>query len=329
MSKHLAIIGSGNITPFHIEAAINAGFVISSIAASPNSESAKILGVKYKIPNYFSNVSDLLVDNSFDCLSIMIPPAATEKILSKVAAINKPTLIEKPVALSSNFLENYTHKENIFVAFNRRFYETIASFMIISTKEKGIYSFDIVESLNSNHTIYESIKNTIINNSIHIIDLIKYLVGNYEIKEFIFSKTNNTLIGRIFVDSKYTGDLKISFNSKRNTKIEFESANINLLLQPIEIFQKFNDFKIIEPSTSTPIRQYLPFWNDENTLKGVRESGPFKPGFAGQYIEFMNFCEKKIVPLKLATLKDAQSAIKLCEILIEQYGFNLNYKISL
>jgi len=327
MSKNLAIIGSGNIAPFHIEAAINAGFVVSSIAASQNSESAKTLKIKYGIPNYFSNVSDLLIDNSFDCLSIMIPPAATEKILSKVAALNKPILIEKPVALTSNFLENFTHKENIFVAFNRRLYETIASFKIISTKEKGIYSFDIVESLNSNQTMDESIKNAIINNSIHMIDLIKYLVGNYEIKEFIFSKTNNTLMGRIFVDNEFTGELKISFNSKRNTKIEFESSNVNLLLKPLEIFQKFNDLEIIEPSTNNPIRLYSPFWNDKNTFENVHESGPFKPGFAEQYIEFLNFSEQNIIPSRLATLKDAQSAIRICEVLIKQYEGNLNYRI--
>ena len=324
MSKNLAIIGSGNIAPFHIEAAINAGFVVSSIAASQNSESAKILRVKYEIPKYFSNVSDLLIDNSFDCLSIMIPPAATEKILSKVSALNKPTLIEKPVALSSTFLENFIHKENIFVAFNRRFYETVASFKIMSTKEKGIYSFDVVESLNSNQTTYESIKNIIINNSIHMVDLIKYLVGNYEIREFFFSQINNTLIGRIFVDNEYTGELKISFNSKRNTKIEFETSSINLLLKPLEILQKYNDLRIIEPSTNTPIRLYSPFWNDEKTFGNVHESGPFKPGFAEQYIEFINFSEKNIIPLRLATLKDAQSAIKMCEILINQYGSNLN-----
>jgi predicted dehydrogenase len=324
MSKNLAVIGSGTIAPSHIEAAINAGFIISSISASTNSESARILSVKYEIPNYFSNVNDLLMDNSFDCLSIMIPPAAAEKILPEVAALNKPTLIEKPVALSSKFLENFTHKQDIFVAFNRRFYETIASSKIISTKEKGIYSFDIVERLNSNQTVYESIKSTIINNSIHIVDLIQYLVGNYELNEFIFSKTNNTLLVRIFVGNDYAGELKISFNSKRNTKIEFESSNINLLLKPLEILQKFNDLKIIEPTINTPIRLYSPFWNDEKTFGNVHESGPFKPGFAEQYIEFFNFSEKNIKPLRLATLKDAQSAIRICEILIEQYGNNLN-----
>ena len=93
MSKNLAIIGSGNIAPFHIEAAKNAGFNITSIAASTNSESARILSVKYEIPNYFSNVSDLLIDNSFDCLSIMIPPAETEQLLYKISTINKTTII--------------------------------------------------------------------------------------------------------------------------------------------------------------------------------------------------------------------------------------------
>jgi len=325
MSQNLAIIGAGNIAPFHIEAALHAGFDITSIAASENSQSALQLSRKFDIPKYFPTVNDLLIDNSFDCLSIMIPPAATEGILSKVAFLDKPTLIEKPVVLSSNFLENFIENKNIFVGFNRRFYKTISELKLESSKHKGIYSFDAIESLNPEQSVYLSIQNAIMNNTVHIIDLIKYLVGNYELKDFIYSKTNHTLIGRIFVKNEYVGDLKISFDSKKNTKIEFESSRLNLILKPLEILQKYNDLQISDPTTETPVRIYSPYWNDKQSPGIIYEPGPFKPGFGDQYLEFINFCEKNIIPTKLATLKDAQYTIQTCEALMEQYGGNLNY----
>lgn len=324
MSKNLAIIGAGNIAPFHIEAAKNAGFNITSIAASTNSESAKILSVKYEIPKYFSNVSDLLTDNSFDCLSIMIPPAATEQILSKIETINKPTIIEKPVALSSTFLENFIDNKNIIVGFNRRFYKSISELKSEDSKHKGIYSFEAVESLDPNCNVYESIENTLINNTIHMVDLIKYLIGDYELREFVFSEINYMLRSRIYAKNRYKGELQISFGSKKNTKIEFETEQNNLILKPLENLQRFNAMKITEPNQNTPVRTYFPTWTDVGIKNQVFETGTFKPGFADQYVEFMGFCEKNIISLRMATVGDVYFALRKCELLVKQYVGNLN-----
>lgn len=324
MNKNLAIIGAGNIAPFHIEAAKNAGFNVISIAASKNSESAKILSLKYAIPNYFSNVSDLLIDNSFDCLSIMIPPSATEEILSKVATINKPTIIEKPTALSSGFLDDFIDKKNIIVGFNRRFYKTISELYSECSQRKGIYSFEVVESLNSNHNVYEAIQYAIMNNTIHMVDLVRFLIGDYELKDFVFSKINYMLRSRIYVKDNYIGELQISFGSKKNTKIEFETKENNLLLKPLEILQRFNAMKITEPNHNTPVRTYLPIWSDEGIKKQVIETGSLKPGFADQYVEFRGFCEKGIISKRMATLEDVHSALYKCELLVNHYESNLN-----
>lgn len=324
MSKNLAIIGAGNIAPFHIEAAKNAGFNITSIAASKNSKSARILSVKYEIPNYFSNVSDLLIDNSFDCLSIMIPPAATEKLLSKISTINKPTIIEKPTALSSTFLENFIDNKNIIVGFNRRFYKSISELKSEDSKHEGIYYFEAVESLEPNCNIYESIENTLVNNTIHMVDLIKYLIGDYELREFVFSEINYMLRSRIYAKNNYKGELQISFGSKKNTKIEFETENNNLILKPLENLQRFNAMKITEPSRNTPVRTYLPIWTDVQIKNEVFETGTLKPGFTDQYVEFMEFCKKGIASSRMATLDDVHSALRKCELIVKQYVSALN-----
>lgn len=324
MSKNLAIIGAGNIAPFHIEAAKNAGFNITSIAASKNSKSARILSVKYEIPNYFSNVSDLLIDNSFDCLSIMIPPAATEKLLSKISTINKPTIIEKPTALSSTFLENFIDNKNIIVGFNRRFYKSISELKSEDSKHEGIYYFEAVESLEPNCNIYESIENTLVNNTIHMVDLIKYLIGDYELREFVFSEINYMLRSRIYAKNNYKGELQISFGSKKNTKIEFETENNNLIFKPLENLQRFNAMKITEPSRNTPVRTYLPIWTDVQIKNEVFETGTLKPGFTDQYVEFMEFCKKGIASSRMATLDDVHSALRKCELIVKQYVSALN-----
>jgi len=324
MSQNLAIIGAGNIAPFHIEAALYAGFNITSIAASENSQSALQLSRKFDIPKYFPTVNDLLIDNSFDCLSIMIPPAATEGILSKVAFLDKPTLIEKPVVLSSNFLENFIENKNIFVGFNRRFYKTISELKSESSRHMGIYSFEAVESLNSNYNVYETIENTIMNNTIHMVDLVKYLIGDYELKEFVFSKINCMLRSRIYVKNNYIGELQISFGSKKNTKIEFETEQNNLILRQLEHLQRFNTIEITEPNLNIPVRTYSPTWTKDGVENQIFETGTLKPGFADQYVEFMDSCEKKIVPLRMASISDVQYALRKCELLVQQYRSNLN-----
>jgi len=324
MSQNLAIIGAGNIAPFHIEAALDAGFNITSIAASENSQSALQLSRKFDIPKYFPTVNDLLIDNSFDCLSIMIPPAATEGILSKVAFLGKPALIEKPVALSSNFLENFIENKNIFVGFNRRFYKTISELKLESNRNMGIYSFEGVESLNSNFNVYETIENTIMNNTIHMVDLVKYLIGDYELKEFVFSKINYMLRSRIYVKNNYMGELQISFGSKKNTKIEFETEQNNLILRPLENLQRFNAMEITEPNLKIPVRTYAATWTKTGVENQIFETGTLKPGFADQYVEFMSSCEKKKVPLRMASISDVLYALRKCELLVKQYRSNLN-----
>ena len=324
MKKNLAIIGSGNIAPFHIEAAIRAGFSISAIASSHKSKSAKLLSQKYEIPKCFPDVDDLLEENSFDCLSIMIPPATLEKLLLRILPIKKPILIEKPLALTSNSLDNFTGEKNIFVAYNRRFYKTIGELKSESVKSKGIYSFEAVESLEENCDTFESIKFKLVNNTVHVFDLIKYLIGDYKMKEFVFSKVNYTLKARLYVKSKYSGDFRVSFGSKRNSNIEFENQNLNITLKPLEYLQKFSQLEVTQPTDNCPLRIYTPVWNNTASSGTVNDSDRYKPGFVEQYRELMTVNEVERKSFRLATVQDAQDALKKCEDVLAEYRSNWN-----
>jgi hypothetical protein len=157
-----------------------------------------------------------------------------------------------------------------------------------------------------------------------MVDLIKYLIGDYELREFVFSEINYMLRSRIYANNSYKGELRISFGSKKNTKIEFETVHNNLILKPLENLQRFNAMKITEPSRNIPVRTYLPTWTDVEIKHEVFETGTLKPGFADQYVEFMGFCEKGIISLRMATLDDVHSALRKCELLVNQYVSNLN-----
>jgi hypothetical protein len=153
-----------------------------------------------------------------------------------------------------------------------------------------------------------------------MIDLMFFILGKHELDDFVFSPTNSTLKCRILVNSKYKGDLQISFNSNKNTKIEFENDKLRIEVKPLETLQKFNTMKVIEPVAGKAFRTYVPYWSDENVPHVTQEDGKYKPGFFEQYKEFKLYCERGDATKNLASLKDAQNALMHAEKIVEIYN---------
>ena len=320
MKPKLALVGSGAIAPFHIEAALAAGFEITAITSSANSKSALDLKEKFNIPRYFPFLDDLLGSSLFDCLSVMVQPDKISPLLEKLSLLSIPILIEKPVAISSNALEPFVENKNLLVGYNRRFYSTISELRKNIEHKDGIFLFDIIESSESNFPSMKHLSNSIKTNSVHMIDLMFFILGKHQLSDFVYSPTNSTLKCRILINREYKGDLQISFNSNKNTKIEFENDKIRIEVKPLESLQKFNNMKVIEPVAGKAFRSYVPYWSDENVPNVTQEDGVYKPGFIEQYKEFKLFCESGRNPENLASLKDAQNALRHAEIIIEVYN---------
>lgn len=319
MTINLGIIGSGSVAPFHIEAALDCGFNVTCIASSQNSQSAKILQRKYGIKYIFANVARLLNSKKYDCLSIMIPPVAITPYFGILNELNVPILIEKPVSESTQKMEDLVGSKKIFAAYNRRFYTTINTLKHTNIKNAGIFKFYASESISNYSEAIVEINYQVKSNTVHILDLINYIIGKYELKDFAFSITNYNLNCRIFQGSAYRGDLQISFNSKKNTCIEFENNEFNLILKPIEHLEMFDALRVVEPDSNNSFRKYEPILISKNLSRSISETGNTKPGFKEQYSAFYEFCITGNNLKNLATMMDALYTLKKAEQIVSEY----------
>ena len=122
----IGFIGAGNISKYHIEAAIEVGFNLTAICGQQNSITAPKVGLKYGFKNICNNVEDLL-KLDLDCIAIITPTRIALEIYRAALKTKLPILIEKPVAPIPELLagEIDLNRENTLVGYNRRFYGSI------------------------------------------------------------------------------------------------------------------------------------------------------------------------------------------------------------
>jgi predicted dehydrogenase len=312
-------MGAGNIAPFHIEAAKEVGFDVVSISASLKSNSAYNLSKKYRIKNYFDKTQDLLTSNTFDCLAILTPPSITYKILQETSHLNLPILVEKPVAISSNLLTSFIDNNKIFVGYNRRFYKTISELNIVNKTNQGIFRFTAIEAFPKRSLSFSDIQTTILNNTVHIFDLIIYLIGDPKLRNAAYSEINNSLSIQIFSKNSFRGTLDINFNSRANTSIEFQNSIENIKISPLEKLLRFNHLKVIEPDDKHSFRSYFPINTNNAKQSEIVEDGFFKPGFISQYQNFIDYCAYGIESNLLPKISDAQNTLVMAEEICNLY----------
>jgi len=301
--SRLAIVGAGAIIKNHIEAFLYAGAEIAGICATENSINAKKISDLYNIP-YFANVSKMISGSKADGYLISVDATSVYTVLTKFRDVTFPILIEKPGFTDSIHINNQLENSarNRFVAFNRRHYESVAHFKRAYDANGGFLEVNIVE--NADLSNFVEVSKALINNSCHIIDLVGYLCGNYQLQEFQFSTSSNSFHARIYnSSSKLLGNLNIYFNSPINTSIKLYTLKEFFELRPIEVCSSFNQLKIKEPTSELPIRIYEPYWDRTESGKIICDSR-FKPGFLNQALNFLN-CEhenKKLCRLEKASL---------------------------
>ena len=325
MTSRLAVIGSGNIAPYHIKSAIKAGFQISCISASNGSTSAYKLAKDFEIPMYFTRTSELIESQEFDAIVVAISPIETKKILNSLVATGKPVLIEKPVVLNSQDLNNFVRNQNIYVGYNRRFYLSIEKIKLSHSESPGYFSFMISEIMNDSKISLIKVRDSIKLNTVHILDLIGYLLGPFELRDFIYTHTNSMLSARIYSQSTYIGEMKISFNSRKNSAIFFENKEINAICKPIENLKIYNSFEIREPTSKQQIRKYVPTWNGDANGLVIEESAIEKPGFLSMYKEFFRVVKDNDNKSTLANLQDALSVLQKAEQIIDVYSKSIDF----
>jgi predicted dehydrogenase len=112
IKPRLAIIGTGNIAHFHCEAFTKAGFDISHAAGSLNSKKVEEFGRQHAIKNIFSNPNDVLKNHKeWDLLLLSPPTEKNNDYINKILDLEKPVLIEKPVAINPSDLLRFKKKK--------------------------------------------------------------------------------------------------------------------------------------------------------------------------------------------------------------------------
>jgi predicted dehydrogenase len=319
MSLRLGIIGAGSISKFHILAARNAGFRISAICASENSKSALRLKDEFGIDEYYTNSTRLINSTSYDCIAIITQPEVTMEFISKVADKKIPILIEKPVSMNSHSLIRFKDLNNVLVAYNRRYYNTIAELKKEHHTNPGIFKFVSAEFLENTNNKFDLVKNEILKNTVHMLDLIRYILGDISLENFTFFSTNLLLTCNILQNKKNVGQFSLSFNSKKNTCIDFENPLINIRLSPVEKLKKYDSFNIKSPDGTYSYTRYKPIFSQSPNGFEIIETGRLKPGFQGLYEDFKSMCLNEPKSVKGASILDALSTLKLAEQLVRKY----------
>ena len=307
MISRLSIVGAGAVIKYHIEAFLCAGAEIVGICATENSINAKNISDLYNIP-YFANVSKMITGSKADGYLISVDATSVYTVLTKFKEVTFPILIEKPGFTDSIHFDDQlkNSSRNRFVAFNRRHYESVEHFKNAYDANGGFLEVDIVE--NADLSNFAEVSKALINNSCHMIDLVGYLCGNYQLQDFQFSTFSNSFHARIYNSSgKLLGNLNIYFNSPINTSIKLYTLEAFFELRPIEVCSSFNQLKIKEPTSELPIRIYEPYWDRAESGKIISDSR-FKPGFFNQASNFLN-C--KLENKKLCTLEAASLTFNL------------------
>ena len=317
-------VGSGHTSNFHIPALKNNGFNIEALGTTKNSESSKKICEKYElIDKYCKGGWEEVVSSDVDAYVICVKIEHTLEILKKIIEKGKPVLVEKPINFYFKSLEeikNNRFVENIFVGYNRRYFKTSIELKNLCDNSEGGTVF--VNIPDSEYGVKQFIAN-----GCHMVDLTRYLLGDFEIISKIIKpniqKSDIDYFSALCRNKKWT----IIFNAHSlipsNFSISINSDKNVFELKPIEKLTIYDGMQIIEPTAKEPLRKYIP-----KIKYTLTEDSFYKPGFDLMYKHFKLFIKDR--NYNYCGFDDAYETLRCCWELIESEvskisELNLNY----
>ena len=153
--------------------------------------------------------------------------------------------------------------------------------------------------------------NEFIRNGCHIIDLLRFCIGDYALLERVIKNNpeNSEIVSISALCSNSKWNILINSHNliPSNFSITVNSEKKVAELKPIEKFSLYEGMKIIPPSTEDPIRRYIP-----NLKYLIDEDNTLKPGFDSMYKNFKLFANKK--NCDYCSFDDALETLKICWI---------------
>jgi predicted dehydrogenase len=317
LKPKLAIIGAGGIALSHINAAKAVGFELYGICGTPNSLRADKLHNEFNFTRKFRDYNSL-IDSGIDAVAVISKTESIVEIYRQVVDLNIPVLVEKPFSINIKDYNSFNlNNSKTLVGYNRRFYSSIN--MIKETVLKGNFhhcKIHISELSWKPDAQLEEQHLSILDNSVHSLDLITYLFGKCKIIN-IKKNSKKNQINSIFVTLRSaTGqeiDLSVSFGIPINSFIEIWLDESVLLCKPIENFIQYDKIAMFPADEQTKYKRYIP----ESSKKWLLSKNDynFKPGFFEQYKEFFELTNGMGL-VKGASLVDAEIATNLATDLV-------------
>jgi hypothetical protein len=311
----IGLIGAGRIAQFHLDALNSAGLQVSDIAASFGSSKVHDFAKENQISNVWKDPFDLIANANCTAYVILAPTEPTVELLKFAMKFKKPILVEKPITHNSKeFNELDISRKDVMVGYNRRFYPEVQKLKkLISERSYVNLRVEIPETISSVNTSLRSKFYPVFQNSVHMLDLVQYLVGDLKLESRLESPIDigtSAISALLSSVSGHTVNLLLNFNAAANFSITIDDGKSRYVLCPIEEVKYFDGMTVFEPTKDRPYRVYSP-----NLVSSVR-SDPretlIKPGFHLQAIAFRDLINK-IPNDDFASLSSTFNLVKLTE----------------
>lgn len=319
----ISFVGCGKVAHFHIQVLQHLGLKVVSVCGRENSENAKSFARQYSICRVYPSWQELLSNEKPDAFWIILDWKQIHHLLTPFIERGIPCFFEKPVALTSERIQEAIHirdkyKTKVLIGYNRRFYDFIAEVKDFIASHKVLAAEVHISEFIRRYTEqndFEKMKNLWIYNSSHVLDLLYYLIGDVEIS--LLYKKNDENIG---LPTSFNGMLRsvkynfpihlvANWDTPGNFEIIFYCKEYLLKLSPLERMHIYYGMQISEPTLQCPIRIFSP-----TLVRQVYVDTRFKPGFLQQAQNFIDTCILgKYQNSRGATLEDALKITSLCE----------------
>ncbi len=295
-----ALVGCGKIARCHADVIKHLGHIIEAVVARPGSVNIDGFAQKYAIGKKIYGVEEFLKyldepGSAIDCILVCTSWDVTEGILRQLLPLGVPVMSEKPAVLSVDKLNHLKEKcdmQNLFVAYNRSFYDFVPFLKELIKQETpicvDILSAEPFEMIIENHG-KEICEYMLYFYTSHIIDLMYCLFDDVEIKNVVTVAPDgkNSWVCDLYASKyKFPIQMKILMDCPQNSylTIFFEKKVVQMC--PFENMMMYSN---LERKESGGKATYVPVveaeWHTEDT---------FKPGFLNQMKYFVeNFVYKR------------------------------------
>jgi len=313
----IILVGTSPIVEFHVNALRKSGLNPTTVASSnKNSSSQEKFSAENNIKKSYSDWKNMIDEEEYDGILIAARVESTIEILEYAIKQNIPILVEKPVSVNSKDIKKLIKNshEMIMVGYNRRFYKTVNVLKNFVLEENTPVIASMIAPESSNIMDF-------FNNSSHSVDMLRYIFGEIKleyVKKLIVNDMQKGLVATFSNDRKDVIQFIGNWNASDNFGLSVFRDKKRFELKPYEKLNIYNEMDVIEPTSSSPIRKYVPKLIDRVNLEPLDEQ--FKPGFYQQSNAFSELIRNKKKMPSAASLNDALKNIEICEELVGKYN---------